>query len=324
MRRNIHLNHGLAAIVLALTLCLSLTAMVTACRSGDQDRRTIAFVGYNLKLDFFSEMDRGTGDAVRQLGYEYVSVDQQSDEVIMVTRIKELISRNVAALIISPVKPAALGPVVDLARAKGIPVIIDDIGGGGSNYNAIVISDNTQGGQLAARYMAGQLKDRSKSRKVAIIKCEPTAVYAIRRGDAFKTAIIEEGYQVVSEMSGYSRQEDAYTITKALLEAHPDLEAIFAENDPMAVGAVSAIVETRRSDILVVGFNGDQIARDSIKAGNMKATVVQDPYSMGQITAQLADKLIRNIPITFDDAVNREIFVPVRMLTSADLNLPSR
>jgi ribose transport system substrate-binding protein len=125
-------------------------------------------------------------------------------------------------------------------------------------------------------------------------------------------------------MSGYSRQEDAYMIAKDLLANHPDIQAIFAENDPMAVGAANAMAEANRPDVLIIGFNGDQIARDSIKAGFMQATVSQDPYNMGWITAQLADKLIKGEEVIFDDTVNREIFVPVKILTAANLELSEK
>jgi len=106
---------------------------------------------------------------------------------------------------------------------------------------------------------------------------------------------------------------------KLILEEHPGLAAVFAENDPMAVGAANAAAEAGRKDILIVGFNGDQIARDAISAGLMQATVAQDPAEMGRITVKLADRLINGREIVFDDPQKKEIYVPVRMLTAADI-----
>lgn len=278
-------------------------------------KQVIGFTGYDLSLDFFHNMEIGVKSEAETLGYQFLSYDQGSDETRLVTSFKRLVEDNVDAIIVSPVSPEVLPPLVDSAHAKNIPVIINDIGGGNSDYDAIVISDNWQGGVLAAQYTTDYLKGREGSREVAIITVEPSAVYASRRGDAYKQTIEANGYQVVSEISAYSKQEDGYTSMKLILEEHPKLVAVFAENDPMAVGAANAIAEAGRKDIMVVGFNGDQIARDAIAAGLMQATVAQNPAEMGRITVKLADRLIHKKEITFDDPEKREIFVPVEMMT---------
>ncbi|MDD2459181.1 MAG: substrate-binding domain-containing protein [Eubacteriales bacterium] len=281
--------------------------------------KLIGFTGYDLSLDFFHSMEVGVMEGAESLGYQSIRYDQAGDETRLVTSFKRLIEEDVAAIIVSPISPEVLPPLVDSAHEKGIPVIINDIGGGGSDYDAIVISDNWQGGVLAADFSAGYLKGREGSRKVAIITVEPSAVYAARRGEGFKETIKARGYTVAAEISAYSKQEDGYTAMKFILEEHPDLVAVFAENDPMAVGAANAIAEAGRTDILIVGFNGDKIAQDAIAAGLMQATVAQNPEEMGRITVQLADRLIKGKNIIFDDPDKREIYVPVELVTSQNI-----
>jgi ribose transport system substrate-binding protein len=304
-------------IISILILALVLTLIT---KSFFFQKQLIGFTGYDLSLDFFHSMEVGVKGEAETLGYNFLSYDQGSDETRLVTSFKRLIEENVDAIIVSPVSPEVLPPLVDSAHQKNIPVIINDIGGGDSDYDAIVISDNWQGGVIAAQYTTGYLKGREGSREVAIITVEPSAVYASRRGDAYKETIEASGYQVVSEISAYSKQEDGYTSMKLILEEHPKLVAIFAENDPMAVGAANAIAEAGRKDILVVGFNGDQIAKDAIAAGLMQATVAQNPTEMGRITVKLADRLIHKKEITFDDPDKREIFVPVEMMTISNID----
>lgn len=282
--------------------------------------KTIGFTGYDLSLDFFHSMEVGVLEGANELGYQTKVYDQASDETKLVTSFKRLIEEQVDAIIVSPISPEVLQPLVASAHENNIPVIINDIGGADSDYDAIVISNNWQGGVLAAEYTAEYLTNRKGSREVAILKVEPSAVYATRRGDAYRQTIEAAGYQVVSELSAYSKQEDGYNSMKLILNEHPNLVAVFAENDPMAVGAANAIAESGRKDILVVGFNGDKIARDAIAAGLMQATIAQDPLEMGQITVKLADRLIHGKEIVFDDAIKREIYVPVELVTIQNID----
>ena len=280
----------------------------------------IGFTGYDLSLDFFHGMEIGVKEGAAEFGYKSLVYNQSGDETRLVTSFKRLVEERVAAIIVSPVSPEVLPPLVDSAHEQGIPVIINDIGGGGSDYDAIVISDNWQGGVMAAEFSASYLKNRKGSRKIAIITVEPSAVYAARRGEAYRQTIESAGFTIAAEISAYSRQEDGYTAMKLILEEHPDLVAVFAENDPMAVGAANAIAEAGRKDILVVGFNGDRIARDAISAGLMQATIAQNPREMGRITVQLADRLIKGKPIQFDEPEKREIYVPVELVTAENIS----
>lgn len=304
-------------LVLSLLVLVILAAVVI--RTLYLDKPVIGFTGYDLSLDFFQSMENGVIEESDRLGYDYLRYDQGSDETRLVTSFKQLVEERVDAIIVSPVSPEVLPPLVDSAHARNIPVIINDIGGGGSNYDAIVISDNWQGGRLAAEYTTRALRGNERSRQVAILTVEPSAVYAARRGDAYSETIEAAGYQVVAKLSAYSRQEDGYAAMKLILAEHPELVAVFAENDPMAVGAANAIVEAGRKDILIVGFNGDKIAQDAIAAGMMQATIAQNPTEMGRITVKLADRLVKGEPIVFDDPDKREIYVPVSLMTSENI-----
>jgi ribose transport system substrate-binding protein len=240
----------------------------------------------------------------------------------MVSATIDLINQGIDALIISPFKPDALGPIVDAAKAKGIPVIVDDIGGGGSDYDVIVISNNEEGGVMAAEQMDKLITAAGKPKKVASITCEASAVYAARRNVGFETKIKELGYEVVATLSGNSQQEQGYKVMQDILTANPDVSGVFSCNDPMAVGAAQAIKDAGKSgskDIFVIGFNADQIALESIKAGDMAATIQQVPYEMGKMTVDLATKLMNGETLKYDNAEAREIFVPVNLITVDNL-----
>jgi ribose transport system substrate-binding protein len=291
-------------------------------------KKKIGFSVYDMQYGFFQDMEKGTKEASEAAGYDYVLVDQKSSESTMVSATQDLIDQGINALIISPFKPDALGPIVDAAKAKKIPVVVDDIGGGGTDYDVIVISDNDKGGVIAADQIAAVLKERpSAAKKVASISCEPSAVYAARRNAGFEKRIKELGYTVVASLSANSKQEEGYKVAKDVLSAHPDVAAIFCGNDPMAVGAAQAVADSGKSgvkDVYVVGFNGDEIALQAIKAGQMGATIQQVPEEMGKMTVQLATKLMNGEKLQYNNAEKREIYVPVKLITAADLGASSK
>ncbi|MDR1131988.1 MAG: substrate-binding domain-containing protein [Oscillospiraceae bacterium] len=323
---------------IALLLCLVLAFGLAACGSpaeptptptastpsetepsAPSDEITIGFSVYDMQYEFFQNMEKGTREAVEALGWKYVLHDEKSSEQEMVTGAINLINSGVSALIISPCKPEALSSIVAAAKEKNIPVIVDDIGGGGTDYNAIVISNCYHGGQLGADYTVELLAGNEGSKKVAIIKCEPEAVYAIRRGEGYKANITAAGFEVVAEISGHSKSEEGYSIMQDLLASNPDIVAVFAENDPMAVGAANAIADAGRNDIVVIGFNNDPEAVDAMKSGIMAATVAQFPELMGQKTVELAQTLLSGGTIAYDDPSTREVFAEVKLIKAGDV-----
>ncbi len=248
----------------SLNLCHhSLRPCSASCHNCTREKKVIGFSVYDMQYGFFQDMEKGTKEAALAAGYDYILVDEKSSESTMVSATIDLINQGIDALIISPFKPDALGPIVDAAKAKGIPVVVDDIGGGGSAYDAIVISNNEEGGVMAAVQMDKLISAAGKPKKVASITCEACAVYAARRNVGFETKIKELGYEVVATLSGNSQQEQGYKVMQDILTANPDVAGVFSCNDPMAVGAAQAVKDSGKSgatDIYVIGFNADEIA----------------------------------------------------------------
>ncbi|MGV8885659.1 MAG: substrate-binding domain-containing protein [Microbacteriaceae bacterium] len=306
-----------AVAAMALTGCSTGDAQ-PGTGGGDADI-TVGFSVYDMQYEFFQEMEAGTKAAVEANGWKYKLHDEKSDENEMVTGAQALLDEGVDVLIISPFKPDALGPIIAKAKDLGVPVIVDDIGGGGTPYDAIVVSDNKDGGVQAADYIDAQVKALGlKSKKVVSITCEPSAVYAAQRNIGFVEQITSLGYDVVTELSGNSKAEEAYTIMKDALAKDPDIAGVFACNDPMAVAAANAITDAGKNsttDIITVGYNGDGEALTAIDGGTLSATVAQDPRGMGELTVTLAKKLLEKGTIEFGNKAEREVYQPVTLIT---------
>jgi ribose transport system substrate-binding protein len=278
----------------------------------------VGFSVWDMQYEFFQAMEKGTREAAESLGWEFVLHDEKSDVNEMVTGATALLD-EVDVLIISPFKPDALGPIVSAAKAKGIPVIVDDIGGGGTPYDAIVISDNLGGGTLAADFMDAQIKlHPGATKKVVSIGCPPDAVYAARRNEGFEKRITELGYTIVTDLSGNSVAEQGYTVMKDALAKDPDIAGVFSCNDPMVGGASNAIKDAGKDpvkDIVTVGFNADPEAITLIQNGGLSATVAQDPTGMGALTVALANKILAGETVQFDNTTEREVYMPVVLVT---------
>jgi len=320
MKRTKLLAAAGALLLLTLTGCSTASngTSSTPTKGGD-DKVVVGFSVYDMQYEYFQKMEEGTKEAVEKRGWEFKLHDEKSDENEMVTGAQALLDQGVDVLIISPFKPDALGPIVAKAQQKGIPVIVDDIGGGGTPYDAIVISDNEDGGTQAAEYIDKQIQaNGSKSKKVVSITCEPSAVYAARRNQGFDAKIKELGYDVVTELSGNSKAEEAYQIMKDALAKNPDVAGVFACNDPMAVAATNAIRDAGKDpvkDIVTVGFNGDAEAITAIQKGQMSATIAQDPSGMGALTVDLAADKLDGKELPFSNAAEREVYQGVTLVT---------
>ena len=311
-------------VLVLMIVAVALTACASPATPAAKAKKKIGFSVFDMQYGFFQDMEKGTREAAQAAGYDYVLVDEKSDEATMVSATTDLINQGIDALIISPFRPNALGPLVDAAKKKGIPVIVNDIGGGGTAYDAIVVSNNGEGGVMAADYLDKLIKTTGNtSKKVASITCDPTSVFAWQRNVNFEKRIKELGYEVAASLNGQSKQELGYSLMKDVLSAHPDVAGVFSCNDPMAVGAAQAIADAGKSgvkDIPVVGFNADEIALKAIKEGSMAATVQQIPYDMGKMTVDLATKLMNGEKLTYGNDAEREIYVPVNLITAENVD----
>ena len=319
-----HTNKWLVAGAIATAAVFTMSGCAASASddgagSGDKEIK-VGFSVYDMQFEYFQAMEAGTKAAVEANGWTYELHDEKSDENEMVTGAIALLDSGIDVLIISPFKPDALGSIVDHAKELGVPVIVDDIGGGGTDYDAIVVSDNKDGGIQAADYIDKTVTALGiASKNVVSITCQPDAVYAAQRNIGYEAEIAKLGYTVATSLSGDSDATKAYTIMKDALSKTPDAAAVFACNDDMAVAAANAIKDAGKvpgKDVVVVGFNGDPSALTAIQDGSVNGTVAQDPTAMGALTVKLAKTLIDGDKITFDSADNREVYNPVTLVTA--------
>ncbi|MGC6584604.1 ribose ABC transporter substrate-binding protein RbsB [Paenibacillus sp. Dod16] len=271
--------------------------------SGDVKDIKIGLSISTLNNPFFVSLKDGVVAEATKQGMEVVVVDAQNDSAKQSNDVDDLIQQGVNALLINPTDSSAISTVVQTANSLGIPVITLDRSADQGEVAALVASDNVKGGQMAAEYIVDQL---GKDTKVIELEGVPGASATRERGQGFHD-IADEQLNVVAKQAADFDRTKGLTVTENLLQGNPDAKAIFAHNDEMALGAIEAI-QSSGKDIMVIGFDGNDDALKSIEAGNLTATVAQQPELIGQLAVGAAKDVLQG------KEVEKNIAAPLKLV----------
>ena len=256
----------------------------------------IGAVAKNFQNEYWRTLREGYGvaQANLQAAGADVTVDVQgalneNDELGQLAVLNNMINKKYSALLVSPISDGNLIPGVETANERGIPALnVND----GLIYNApyFVGPKADQNGELAAEWITEQLGGEGQ---VAIVIGMPKAFAARQRTLGFKNWIAENapGIEIVAEQNADWDRNKSKELASTWIKTYPDLKAIFCNNDDMALGVVEAVKEYGK-DILVVGVDGVGEAYDSIRKGEMAATVDSFPYYKAQLAVECALRVL--------------------------------
>lgn len=238
-----------------------------------------------LNNPFFVSLEQGITDLADEQDTTVKSVDAQDDTAKQTNDIDDLIQQGVDILLINPVDSAAITPAVESANAAGIPVITIDRSSDGGEIVTLVASDNVEGGEMAAKYIE---EISGTDANTVQLEGVPGASATRERGEGFIN-IAEEALNVVDSQTANFDRAEGLTVMENMLQANPDIQAVFAQNDEMALGAIEAIQSAGKTgEIQVVGFDGTEDGIKAVEAGTLSATVAQQPGEMGKLAMQAA------------------------------------
>lgn len=241
---------------------------------------------------FKAEADAAKKKA-EELGYETSVASHDDDPNKQSELIDGAISRDSAAIILDNAgADASIGPVRK-ANEAGIPVFLIDREINETGIaKAQIVSNNAQGAQLGAQEFVEAMKGKGDYVELTGKESDTNAGV---RSKGFNDVISQypDMKRVARQTANWDQQE-AFSKMETILQRHPDIDGVIAGNDTMALGAVAALKADKRTDVVVVGFDGSPDAIAQIKAGHMRATVLQ-PAALGaeQAVGQ-ADEFIRN------------------------------
>ena len=245
-----------ALLMVALMLSLGVGGLSAAMMS------TVGLALSTLNNPFFVDLRDGAQAEAGKAGIELTVLDAQNDPAKQTSEIEDLIAKKVGVVIINPTDSDAIVPTVKKLNAARIPVVTVDRAANGGVVAAHIASDNVAGGRIAANYVATRLHGKGN---VVMLEGIAGSSAARDRGRGFREGIAKyPGIKIVASQTADFDRAKGLSVMENILQAQKKIDAVFAQNDEMALGAVQAIEAAhRQKEMFVVGF--DAIA-DALKA----------------------------------------------------------
>jgi ribose transport system substrate-binding protein len=288
-----------------------------ACNRGDGagDAPSVALVLKTLNSPFFIELEAGARQAADSLGIELVvqAPDREIDVERQMQIIENLLQTGIDVLTLTPSGSREIVSAIAEANQAGVPVVIVDtradaqaLAEAEATIATFIGSDNVDGGRIAGRFVAEALGGQGR---VAVVEGIPGHETGDSRLRGFREVIAEHpGISIVASQTANWERDQAFNVTQNMLQSHSDLQAIFAANDMMALGAVEAIAAAGRTgDVLVVGFDALDEARQAIREGRMAATIAQHPRDMGRLAIESAWSILQGDAVPAEQPVGIEL-----------------
>ena len=286
-------------------LTLIAVAVMSLSAATQAAEQSMALVVSTLNNPFFVTLKDGAEAKAKELGYQMVVLDSQNDPAKELANVEDLTVRKVSAILVNPTDSAAVGNAIMLANKAGIPVLTLDRGANVGEVKAHIASDNIAGGKMAGDFIASKL-----GKNIDVIQLEGIAgTSAARdRGEGFAQAVKANGFKVLASQPADFDRTKGLNVMENLLAANPDVKAVFAQNDEMALGALRA-TQAAGKNVLIVGFDGTDDGKAAVKSGKLGATVAQQPALIGAIGVETADKVLKG------EAVEKYIPVPLQVVS---------
>ncbi|QHS23389.1 ribose ABC transporter substrate-binding protein RbsB [Virgibacillus sp. MSP4-1] len=252
---------------------------------------------------FFVTLKEGAEAAAEEQGIDLTVVDAQDDSAKQVSDVEDLIQQDVDVLLINPTDSAAIVSAVESANSADIPVITVDRSAEGGEVVAHIASDNVKGGEMAANFIVEQLNGEGK---VVELEGIPGSSAARERGEGFHNVVDEEqGIEVVAKQTANFNRSEGLTVMENIIQGTDQIDAVFAHNDEMALGALEALSSAGLEDVTVVGFDATDDAVQAVEEGSLAATIAQQPTLIGEKAIETA------VQVSKGESVDE--FIPVEL-----------
>ncbi len=295
-------------LLLAVAISLAAGLLVSASLALAADKKIVVGLALStLNNPFFVDLRDGALESAKKEGVTVIVTDAQNDPNKQLSGIEDLVQKHVDLIIINPTDSAAVVPAIKLANEAKIPVITVDRAAAKGEVVTHIASDNVAGGRMAGEYLVKLLGGKGK---VVELQGIPGTSAARDRGKGFNEIMAKNpGLQVVARQEAGFDRAKGMTVMENILQAQPQIDAVFAHNDEMALGALKAIEASGRLKIKVIGFDATDDAVKAVKDGKMAATVAQQPKEMGRLAIVMAKKVLAG------GKIDEFIPVPLSLIT---------
>lgn len=276
-----------------LTACAIALSLAVSAFSYAADKGVIAVITPPLDNPFFTAEIEGAKQKAEELGYSVWVASHDDDANKQDQVIATAVSRKVKAIVLDNAGADVTVGALEKAKAAGVPAFLigREINKSGVAVSQIV-ANNYQGAQLGAQKFVELLGGKGDYVELLGKESDNNATV---RSQGFHDVIDDyPEMKMVAQQTANWSQTEAFNRMESILQAYPNIKGVISGNDTMALGAEAALKAAGRKDVVVIGFDGTDYARDSILAdGNIKATVLQSAWGLGQEAVVQADAYIR-------------------------------
>jgi inositol transport system substrate-binding protein len=288
---------GLAATVLLASVLLGSAGC--SGKSGGNSIQVVASL-HDMTEPFFVAVKRELDAEAGRLGISIAVEDGQSNSAKQTADIEAAITGGAQGIILAPNDVNALTPGVEAVIKAGIPIVTLDRRVDHTSVKVPHIgADNVAGGRIMAQWVIDSFPNGAR---VLLITGQLGSSPSIDRTRGIKETLAAAGskYQIVAEQSGTWKREQGLTVTQNVLTSlgGQSLQAVVAESDEMALGALEALRSSGASGVKVIGFDATPEALKLVRSGEMGATVEQSPMNQARTALrQLVAQIRQHTPM---------------------------
>jgi ribose transport system substrate-binding protein len=277
----------LAVGMLIFTMCLGSSLITNQAKAAEEYK--ISVVLKALNSDYWKSVKAGAEAAAEKYGVNLsvIGPNNETQVIQQINLLEDQLVKGVQGLVVAPLRPQAAKTVLEKAVSRDIAVITIDTDAEFEGKTSFAGTGNFQAAEKAGKYFADILAGQGK---VAIIRGAAGDYIHDQRVDGFMQGIEGTAIEVVSVQPADSSRGKAVNVMQNIIQSYPDVNAVYATNDEMALGAERALKSANQAGVKVMGFDGSPDALKSIRNGELTATVKQDSYGIGYTGVELMVK----------------------------------
>ena len=275
--------------------CLLLMFCLSACNkttTSKQDKNKVAIVVSTLNNPWFVFLAETAAAQVQKLGYDSKIFDSQNNTALETEHFENALAAGYNAILFNPTD--ADGSVANVKRAKeaGVPVFcMDREVNTTDGATSQILSDNYSGCVALGKYFVQTMKKKGKYVELLGLVNDNNTW---NRSKGFHSVVDNySGLQMVAQQSAEFDRNKAMEVLESILQAHPDIDAVFCGNDAMASGAYQALASAGKTNVRVFGFDGAEDVIEAIRNGKIEATGMQFPQLIAERAAIFADEYFK-------------------------------
>jgi len=278
------------SLFLLVVVALVLGMMIPVAVSAEEPKYTISLLTGTMDNPYWQIVSQWADKAAEMLNVNLVklAVDVEGVATQQISQVEDRVAQGDDAIVIAVQETKGLIPAIEAANKAGIPVIAIDKAAEGGKFESIIMTDNVAAAYDGGKWVAEQIGGKGK---VLVIEGVPGGQTATDRKTGAHKALSEYPDIQIISLTGEWQTAKAQAVTEDVLTANPDLAGVFASNDLMAIGAVTALTAANMQ-VPVCGFDAIPAALEMVRDGRLGATIAQFPGKMGFLGVEYAVRVI--------------------------------